>query len=395
MDNVLFSASNYHKMARAIELAKKGLYTTAPNPRVGCVIVKNGEIVGEGWHQRPGEAHAEVNALLMAGSKARDATVYVTLEPCSYYGRTPPCAKTLINAGIRRVFIGMIDPNPQVSGKGISLLKKAGVEVYSGLMEAEARSINPGFIKRMKTGQPFIRCKMAASMDGRTAMASGESKWITGPAARADVQRLRGRSCAIITSVSSVINDDPSMTFRPDETTISEPILPNQQPLRVIVDSSLATPSNAQLFLHPGNVLLVCNKVSETDRQNFLMKVNTFQYQHQVNKSGETNVKVIELPSHDGKTDLVALFNHLGQLGCNEVLLECGATLAGAAIKTGCIDELWVYMAPVLMGSSARPLLNLPLTTMAENLSLTIKDLRAVGNDWRFVATIKPSGNQQ
>lgn len=373
-------------MSRAIQLARKGLYTCMPNPRVGCVLDKAGQVVGEGWHHKAGKGHAEVNGLREAGDKALGATAYVTLEPCSHYGRTPPCAQALIDAGVKRVVIGMIDPNPQVAGEGVAMLKEAGLIVETDLMSQEAHALNPGFIKRMETGRPFVRCKMAMSLDGRTAMASGESKWITGPDARADVQRLRGQSCAIITGIGSVLKDNPSMTFRHEESGLHEDtVIAARKPLRVVVDTKLRIPKEARLFSCDGPVLVVCGAVGERAVSTFLEGVNTFRFRN--NTDSENVTEVLELPGTGGGVDLSALLQELGRRECNEVLLETGATLAGAAIDAALVDELWVYMAPVLMGSDAKHLFDLPLVRMSEKVRLQMKSMRAIGQDWRLVAT--------
>ena len=248
-------------MSRALQLAERGLFTTDPNPRVGCVLVKNSQVVGEGWHQRAGEGHAEVNALKEAGLKAKDADCYVTLEPCSHFGRTPPCADALINAGVKRVFIAMTDPNPRVAGSGIAILKAAGIVVTVGILAQQAEKLNIGFCKRMRVGRPYVRSKIAMSIDGRTAMASGESKWITGTAARQDVQRLRARSSAMLTGIGTVLSDDPALSVRPEGWYPQATI---RQPLRVVVDSQLQTPANAKMFEDNAKVLIATSVVANT-----------------------------------------------------------------------------------------------------------------------------------
>lgn len=359
-------------MARAIRLAERGLYTTEPNPRVGCVLVRDGRIVGEGWHVRAGEGHAEVNALRQAGELARGAAAYVTLEPCSHFGKTPPCADALVAAGVSRVVAAMQDPNPQVAGRGLQRLREAGVEVQCGLLEAEARQLNPGFIKRMQQGLPWVRLKLAMSLDGRTAMASGESQWITGPQARADVQRLRARSGAIISGADSVLLDDSALTVRAAELGL-EPELAAQiaqrQPLRVLVDGRLRVPLQRRLFREPGPVLVAC-----ADTQG-----RAADYQAQ-------QVELLALSTDAGRVDLPQLLAELAGRGCNEVLVESGAALAGAFWQAGLVDELVVYMAPRLLGSNARPLLQLPFDAMAQAEDLQIIDLRALGRDWRITA---------
>jgi diaminohydroxyphosphoribosylaminopyrimidine deaminase/5-amino-6-(5-phosphoribosylamino)uracil reductase len=358
-------------MAQAFRLAERGLYTTMPNPRVGCVLVKDGQIITEGWHIRAGEAHAEVNALRAAGENARGATAYVSLEPCSHTGRTGPCSQALIDAGVARVVYAMEDPNPLVSGDGIARLRAAGVQVDGSLLEDDARALNLGYIKRMERKLPYVRCKLAMSIDGRTAMESGESKWITGPKARADVQRLRARSCAIISGVDSILQDNASLTVRVDELG-----LPNaqdaaaKQPLRVILDSTLRLSRNALLFKQPSPILLVHNG-----------SVDAAQCE-----GWPEFVELLALPAKDGRIDLAALLRELAKRQCNEVLVETGATLAGSFLRRGLLDEIIIYMAPKLLGSNARPIFDLPLDTMSSSLALKIKDIRAVGRDWRITA---------
>lgn len=376
----MFTRLDTHYMARALQLAELGLYTTDPNPRVGCVLVRDGEIVGEGFHARAGEPHAERHALAAAGDRARGATAYVTLEPCSHTGRTGPCADALVAAGVARVIAAMEDPNPQVAGNGMARLATAGVDTATGLLESEARALNPGFISRMTRQRPFIRIKIAASVDGRTAMASGESQWITGPAAREDVQRLRARSSAVITGVGTVLADRPSYTVRPDQweradyhrQTDSQWV---RQPLRVILDRTLQTPPDVPVVSAPGHCLLVAGE-QHPGRQNALESAGA---------------EVMLLPASGSGIDLQQLLIELNRRECNEVLVECGATLAGAFVREGLFDELIVYMAPALLGSSARPLLGLPqLASMSEKVSLKWQDVRMVGGDLRL--TLTPAG---
>ncbi len=364
-------------MARAFRLAERGLYTTMPNPRVGCVLVKDGQVIGEGWHVRTGEPHAEVNALLAAGGSAvhdgaRGATVYVSLEPCSHHGRTGPCSQALVDAGVSRVVYAMEDPNPLVSGRGIEIMRAGGIQVDGPILEDDARALNPGFIKRMERKVPFVRCKLAMSLDGRTAMESGESKWITGPKARADVQRLRARSCAIISGVDSVLQDNSSLTVRADELDLpSGEDIAQRQPLRVILDSCLRLPRNALMFKQSTPILLVHNGTATAEQ---LAGWPGF-------------VELLALPAKDGRIDLLALLRELAQRQCNEVLVEAGATLSGSFLRRGLLDEIIVYMAPKLLGSNARPMFELPLETMSASLALKIKDIRAVGRDWRITAS--------
>ncbi|RKZ85269.1 MAG: bifunctional diaminohydroxyphosphoribosylaminopyrimidine deaminase/5-amino-6-(5-phosphoribosylamino)uracil reductase RibD [Gammaproteobacteria bacterium] len=351
-------------MARALQLAECGLFTTDPNPRVGCVIVKDDVIVGEGWHQWAGEAHAEVNALQDAGAKAEGADCYITLEPCSHTGKTPPCVDALIKSGVNHVFVAMTDPNPLVVGNGIAKLKSAGIEVTVGLMQQQAESLNPGFCQRMRLNRPFVRSKIAMSLDGRTAMVSGESQWITGSAARLDVQKLRAQSSAIMTGIGTVLTDDPTLTVRPEGDWY-----PNnqtiRQPLRVVVDSQLRISEQARLFDNDGNVLVATVVDSELSN----------------------NAKVLALPAKADQVDLQALLAELALDEINEVLVEAGAVLNGALLREQLIDELVIYMAPKLMGDDAKGIFHLPeLKTMAQNINLNITDIRAIGNDWRITA---------
>jgi diaminohydroxyphosphoribosylaminopyrimidine deaminase/5-amino-6-(5-phosphoribosylamino)uracil reductase len=350
-------------MARAIRIAKQGCFTTDPNPQVGCVIVKNNQIVGEGWHQRAGEPHAEINALNVAGEQAQNADCYVTLEPCSHFGRTPPCADALIKAGVKRVYIAMQDPNPKVAGQGIAKLKHAGIEVTVGILENKAEQLNKGFCKRMRTGRPYVRSKIAMSLDGRTAMSSGESQWITGVAARQDVQKLRAQSSAIMTGTGTVLADDPALTVRPegdwypDEGEV-------RQPLRIVVgDHKL--PEYVHLFDDPYDILAVTTQKQVIGRF----------------------VDVLTVAEKKGQVDLSAMMSELAKRDINDILVEAGSVLNGALLNAGLIDELIIYMAPKLMGDSAKGLFHLPeLQTMDHNIDLSILDIRAVGNDWRITA---------
>lgn len=362
-----------HYMARAVELARKGLYSTHPNPRVGCVIVRDGEVVGEGWHMRAGEPHAEVHALRQAGEHARGACAYVTLEPCSHHGRTPPCAEALVKAGVARVVAAMQDPNPQVAGNGLQRLREAGIEVASGVLEAEARALNPGFLKRMEQGLPFVRAKLAMSLDGRTAMASGESQWITGPAARAAVQRLRARSSVVLTSAESVLFDQARMTVRGEELGLDDALTTlalSRPPLRVLVDGRLRLPLDAPFF--QAGPALVVTAAGEDPRY------------------AAAGHELINLPGSEGRVDLPALLRTLAGRGVNEILLEAGAGLVGAFARQGLVDEYQLFVAGTFLGSGARPLLDWPLSKMSEAPRLKITEMRAVGDDWRVTAIPLP-----
>lgn len=357
-------------MARALELARKGLYSTHPNPRVGCVIVRAGAIVGEGWHVRAGEPHAEVHALRQAGELARGATAYVTLEPCSHHGRTPPCAEALVKARVGRVVAAMQDPNPLVAGRGLALLRDAGIEVRSGVLESEARALNAGFVKRMEQGLPFLRVKLAMSLDGRTAMASGESQWITGPQARAAVQRLRARSSVVLTGADTVLTDRARLTVRDGELGLEAEqaaLALQRPPLRVLIDGGLRVPLDAPLF-QAGPALVAT--VDGGERESY-------------QAAGHD---LLALPGADGRVDLPGLLRELAARGANEVLVEAGPRLAGAFARLGLVDEYQIFVAAKFLGSSARPLLELPLERMAEAPELRIADIRAVGDDWRIVA---------
>ncbi|WP_095159375.1 bifunctional diaminohydroxyphosphoribosylaminopyrimidine deaminase/5-amino-6-(5-phosphoribosylamino)uracil reductase RibD [Pseudomonas sp. Irchel 3E13] len=363
-----------HYMARALELARKGLYSTHPNPRVGCVIVRDGEVVGEGWHVRAGEPHAEVHALRQAGELARGACAYVTLEPCSHHGRTPPCAEALVKAGVARVVAAMQDPNPQVAGNGLKRLADAGIEVASGVLEAEARALNPGFLKRMEHGLPYVRVKLAMSLDGRTAMASGESQWITGPAARSAVQRLRARSSVVLSSASSVLADNARMTVRGAELgldTDTAALALSRPPLRVLIDGRLRLPLDAP-FYQAGPALVVT--AAEDDP-----------------RYAANGQELLRLPGADGQVDLRQLLVELAGRGVNEVLVEAGPGLAGAFAQLGLVDEYQLFIAGKFLGSNARPLLDWPLARMSEAPALKITDMRAVGDDWRVTAIPVPA----
>jgi diaminohydroxyphosphoribosylaminopyrimidine deaminase/5-amino-6-(5-phosphoribosylamino)uracil reductase len=360
-------------MARAVQLADRGRYTTDPNPRVGCVIVRAGEVVGEGWHRKAGEPHAERLALAAAGEAARGATAYVTLEPCSHHGRTPPCADALIDAGVARVVAAMQDPNPLVAGDGLARLRAAGIAVEVGLLETAARALNPGFLRRMASGRPYVRCKLAMSLDGRTAMASGESQWITSAEARRDVQRLRARSSAIVTGVDTVLADDPSLNVRlePAQLPGVESADYLRQPLRVVLDSRLRTPPNARLLSLPGRSLVCCTTPTAARRAAL----------------EQAGAEVLALGGGE-RLDLGAVLDALGQLGVNEVLVEAGPNLAGAFIAAGLVDELILYVAPHLMGDAARGLCHLPgLERMAERIGWQYHEVRRVGADLRITLT--------
>jgi len=354
-------AADSQWMARALQLAAQGLNTTSPNPRVGCVLVKGDEVVGEGWHRRAGEPHAEVHALRAAGEKARGATAYVTLEPCSHHGRTPPCADALIAAGVARVVCAMQDPNPQVAGQGIARVRAAGIEVECGLMEAAAHELNVGFVSRMTRGSPWVRSKIAASLDGRTALANGVSQWITGAAARQDVQHLRARSCAVLTGIGTVLADDPQLNVR---------IATERQPLRVVLDSTLRMPPAARM-LQSGSVL-VCTASQDAGKRAALQ---------------QRGAEVLLLADASGRVDLQAVMRELARRGINEVLVEAGRELNGALLQAGLGDELVLYLAPQLLGDAARGMADLgELLRLEQRVELAWRDVRRVGEDLRITA---------
>ena len=356
-----FSNSDHAYMARALELAARGKASSHPNPRVGCVLVRDDEIVGEGWHRRPGEPHAEVNAIDEAGAKAAGSTAYVTLEPCSHHGRTPPCTDALIGAGVGRVVFALHDPSEAVRGE--EMLNKAGIETGSGLLATSASALNRGFLSRVERGKPFVRLKMAASLDGRTAMASGESRWITGDAARADVQRLRAESGAILTGVGTVIADDPSLTVRLDS-------FAGDQPARVVLDSNLRTPPGSKLLGQEGETIIFC--IDDAARPAL-----------------ETAGAIVErVAASNGHPDPETVLRNLAGRGINDLLVEAGAELTGALLAGGFVDELVIYQSPHIMGSETRGLAVTPgWQSLADRMALEISDVRQVGEDLRITAT--------
>ena len=363
--------SDRQYMAEAIRLGARGICTTHPNPNVGCVIVQQGEIVGRGWHPRAGEPHAEVFALAEAGERARGADVYVTLEPCSHHGRTPPCADALIAAGVKRVVAAMQDPNPKVAGEGLARLEQAGIQVETGLLAEQAAQLNPGFLSRWQRGRPYVRLKLAASLDGRTAMASGESRWITGAAARQDVQRLRARSSAVVTGVGTILADNPSMNVRLDAHQLHS-VEPVRQPLRVVLDSQLRLPHTANILTLPGGKLVI---TGNGDKAAW----------HALENEG-AEVALVDC-DENGRLQPAAVLELLAQRDINEVLLECGPTVAGSFMAAGLVDELVLYLAPHLMGDAARGLFTIPgLEAMQDRIALEWLDVRKVGEDLRITA---------
>jgi diaminohydroxyphosphoribosylaminopyrimidine deaminase/5-amino-6-(5-phosphoribosylamino)uracil reductase len=350
-----FSELDRALMARALALAHKGLFTTTPNPRVGCVIARGQEVVGEGWHQKAGDPHAEADALVQASGAAQGATAYVTLEPCNHHGRTPPCAESLIKAGVARVVAAMQDPNAK-SNSGGRALAAAGVRYEEGLLEDEARELNIGFVSRMTRGRPWVRMKIAASLDGRTALANGASQWITGPEARADGHRWRARACAIATGGGTVKSDDPRLTVRGVETP--------RQPLRVVIDSHVETPASAQVL--QGEKALVFAAVA-----------------------GKTlpNAEIVSLPNAAGKVDLAKMLLELGKRGINELHVEGGFKLNGSLVREGCVDEFLLYLNPSLLGDSAAGMVNLSaMTSLDQRVRLALRSVDRIGADLRILA---------
>jgi diaminohydroxyphosphoribosylaminopyrimidine deaminase / 5-amino-6-(5-phosphoribosylamino)uracil reductase len=364
MSEPRWSEAERSAMARALELAQRGRLTVDPNPRVGCVLMRDGEVVGEGWHVRAGEAHAEVNALRMAGDRARGATAYVTLEPCNHQGRTPPCSLALLEAGIERVVYALEDPNPKVAGQGAARMAAKGVRVECGLLAAAAEQLNPGYLRRMRGGLPYVRVKLAMSLDGHTALANGESRWITSEAARKDVQQFRARSSAIVTGVGSVLADNPAMNARVTDS--------DRQPLRVVLDSQLRTPSDARIINREGSVLIVGTRAQPERRRSLEAQ----------------GAEVCVLPAdHQGHPDPAQVLQLLADRGMNEIWVEAGPTLAGAFVAAGLFDELIVYIAPALLGVGGRPLVNLPAIGKLEDKSmLRFSDVQLVGGDLRLTA---------
>jgi diaminohydroxyphosphoribosylaminopyrimidine deaminase/5-amino-6-(5-phosphoribosylamino)uracil reductase len=358
----MFTSADREFMVRALRLAERGLFTTTPNPRVGCVIVQGGEPVGEGYHERAGEPHAEANALLAAGSRAAGATVYTTLEPCSHHGRTPPCADALVAAGVRRVVAAMGDPNPKVAGAGFARLRAAGVEVVSGLLEDEARELNIGFVSRLTRGRPWVRLKVAATLDGKTAAANGESQWITGEASRRDGHRWRARACAVLTGIGTVKDDDPRLTVREVATA--------RQPLRVLVDSRLEVPLGARI-LEGGNLLVAAASADRT----------------KIAALGARGAEVVVLPDAAGKVELGDLMRELARRGLNEIHVEAGVKLNGSLVAAGLVDELLIYLAPSVLGDRGNGMFSLPsIERLDQRLGLRLVDVQRLDDDVRVRA---------
>jgi diaminohydroxyphosphoribosylaminopyrimidine deaminase/5-amino-6-(5-phosphoribosylamino)uracil reductase len=351
-------------MRRALELAARGLYTTDPNPRVGCVLVRDGRVLGEGWHERAGEAHAEVNALRAAGDAAQGATAYVTLEPCSHTGRTPPCTQALIGARIGRVVYASADPNPLVNGAGIAALRAAGIDTVGEVLAAESRALNPGYFKRMRTGLPWLRVKLGASLDGRTALANGASRWVTGPAARQDAQRFRARSSVVLSSSGTVLADDPALNVRIDGAT--------RQPLRAVLDTDLRVPPQARMFDREGPALVFTASTDAARRA-------------ELERRG-VRIETVARAAHGG-LELEPVLRRLAQLSANEIWVEAGARLAGALLRARLVDEFIVYLAPSLLGPTARALVELPeITQLEQRMRLEFTECKPIGPDLRLTA---------
>lgn len=376
----MFDARDHHYMARALQLAERGRYTADPNPRVGCVLADGDGIVAEGWHRRAGGPHAEIEALNQAqqsGRPVQGCTAYITLEPCAHHGKTPPCVDSLIQAGVARVVASMQDPNPHVNGSGLEHLRRAGIETDVGLMEAQARALNPGFISRMVRGRPYIRLKLAMSLDGRTALSSGESRWITSEHARLDVQRWRARSSAVMTGINTVLADDPSLTVRLESLAAAGELQPSlseeiRHPLRVVLDSKLKIPLSARLLKLPGDILIVTS-IEDPIKRDVLVS---------------EHVEIVTLPAdRAGRPELADVMSVLAEGQINEVLVECGSILAGALLSAQLVDEIILYVAPCILGNSAKGLFDIPvLSSMKARLPINIEEIRPVGQDFRIIA---------
>ncbi len=362
----MLSSNDEVFLRRAVKIAENGLFSARPNPRVGCVIVKNGRVIGEGWHVRAGEAHAEINALASASDSTAGADVYVSLEPCSHTGRTPPCVDALIEAGVARVITATTDPNPKVYGEGVNRLRASGIEVVVAESDFGAAELNSGFFKRMTTGRPQIRLKIAATLDGRTAARDGSSRWITGAEARADVHRLRARSCAVVTGIGTVLADDPRLTARVDGVLA--------QPIRVIVQGRRRIPMDARLFNEPGRIVLV---QPESDCSNEALP---------------DDVGTVVFSDGSGSVDLEALIRFLSEQECNEVLIESGPKLSGAFLAQGLVDEIWVYQSAGLLGDRGRAMFELDgVNTIADQMALHLKEVTRMEEDLRLIYTPRGS----
>jgi diaminohydroxyphosphoribosylaminopyrimidine deaminase / 5-amino-6-(5-phosphoribosylamino)uracil reductase len=384
----MFTEFDRAAMARALALAERGLETTQPNPRVGCVLAQGERIVGEGWHERAGEPHAEVNALHAAGSSAAGATAYVTLEPCSHHGRTPPCVEALIGARVARVVFAAEDPNPRVSGRGAQALRRAGIVVDSGLMAAEAAELNPGFLKRMRSGRPWVRVKLAMSLDGRTALANGASQWITGPAAREDVQHWRARSSAILTGIGTVLADDPQLTVRLADLAKDRS---RPQPLRVILDARLQTPPNARM-LASGRGLLIMTAAGGANDAGFVARRTRL-----LERGAEIeDVQASDEPRTDAvRLNLPEVLERLGRREVNELWVEAGSRLSGELLRESLVDELVIYIAPKLLGPQARPLVEMgELRQLRDAPAFAVIETREIGEEVRLRLRPRPQAQE-
>lgn len=365
---MIWKADDYRFMARAIQLAGRASFHVHPNPRVGCVMVKDGNIVGEGWHVRSGEAHAEINALDQACDPVQGSDCYVTLEPCCHQGKTPPCTSALIEAGIRRVILASPDPNPEVGGQGMAQLQSAGIEVLTGLMQDRAEALNPGFMKRMRKGRPYVRCKMAMSLDGRTALANGNSRWISSKPSRVDVHGMRARSSAILTGINTVLADDPSLTVRHVDSD-------GYQPLRIVMDTSLRMPVDARMLRQPGETIIVTLSTDAGKRK-------------ALQDAGARIVTGTEENGHIAADKLLDVL--ASELSINDVLVETGPTLAGRLLGDNLVDEMILYTAPRLLGDSARGVFTLPVYDRVEDSpQLMIEDITTIGPDVRIRARVQ------
>ncbi|BCN93619.1 riboflavin biosynthesis protein RibD [Thiomicrorhabdus immobilis] len=375
------TSSDLRYMQQAIDLAKKGLYSTKPNPAVGCVLVKDGQVVGEGWHQRAGQPHAERVALAQAGVNAKGATAYVTLEPCSHFGRTPPCADGLIEAEVARVVVAMQDPNPMVAGQGIERIRNAGIEVLVGVLEAEAKQINLGFIRKMEKQLPFVRLKMASSLDGRTAMENGESHWITGEESRLEVHRMRARCGALITGIGTVLADNPSLTVRLSDEELAKLNLTqdNCHPIRVVLDPNLSMPLDAKMLGLPGRTILMTSRETAERSPEIVEAIDA------------KGVDMVAVAAEDDRLDIESILRYLAEVEqINDVMVESGAIVAGAFIQSGLVNELHCFIAPSLMGNMAKPMFVLPgIETMADKINLRIQSIDRFGDDARIVLALK------
>jgi len=381
LSQIEFSSLDFQWMTRAIELAKKGLYSTKPNPAVGCVLVKNGKIVGEGWHQQAGQPHAERIALAEAGKKAKGATAYVTLEPCSHFGRTPPCADGLVQAEVAKVIVAMKDPNPLVAGQGIKRIKDAGIDVHVGLLESEAKTVNLGFMNKMENQLPFVRLKIASSMDGRTAMENGESHWITGPESRAEVHKMRARCGALITGIGTVLADDPSLNVRLSDEALAELNLTqeNCHPIRVVLDPNLSMPLDAKMLSLPGKTILMTSRET-VERSPEVVDLILNQ-----------NIEMVAVAADEDRLDIESILRYLAtEADVNDVMVESGAIVAGAFMQSGLVNELHCFIAPSLMGDAAKPMFALPgIDSMNEKLNFTIQSMDRFGEDARIILVPK------